>query len=718
MKAPDRFSAIAAAAWAAVLACPLLAAWAAENLDQARREKEQKYIAVLQSDAPAAEKAITCKHLARCGGKDAVPALAPLLSDPQLASWARIALEAIPDPAASQALREAAGTLNGRLLIGVIHSLGVRRDPQAVSLLVARLEDADPEVASAAAVTLGRIGGPKATQALSTALGTARPPVRSAVAEGCILCAERAWKEGRLAEAQALYDQVRSAQVPKQRILEGTRGAILVRQSAGAPLLAELLRSPDRDHFALGLRVAREMSAPEASEVLLAAANRAPAERQVLLILALADRHDPRSLGPLMKMVAVGAREVRLAALEGLRQAATAHALPTLLAAAADADPQVAQTALDVLSDLALPELDTLLVTELQRAQGNTRQVLIQLVGRRNIAAAVPAVLQAASDPDKAVRLSALTALGNCAQFADLPVLVRRVAEPPADAEEAKAAFEALRIACQRMPDREACAEQLAAALQGASVPARCRLLEVLADVGGTRALQAVAAAATQNVPELQDTATRLLGEWMSLDAAPVLAELARSAKDERFQVRAVRGYIRLARQFDMAEPQRLAMCRTALDLARRDVDKKLVFEVLQRYPSVEGLRLAVEAGKAAALKDDAAEAALAIAQKLGARGPEVQALLIQLGRQPIRLEILRAEYGAQGKYVDVTAILRHHARDLPLVLLPSESYNASFGGDPVPGVVKELRVEYRINGKPGKTTFRENATILLPMPE
>src|SRR5690242_14096717 len=62
--------------------------------------KESDLIQVLKSDAPSAEKAITCKQLAIWGGKDAVPALAPLLLDPQLTSWARTALEAIPDPSA------------------------------------------------------------------------------------------------------------------------------------------------------------------------------------------------------------------------------------------------------------------------------------------------------------------------------------------------------------------------------------------------------------------------------------------------------------------------------------------------------------------------------------------------------------------------------------------------------------------------------------------
>src|SRR5512140_55138 len=62
----------------------------------ADKPTEASLIAVLQSDATPAEKAITCKRLAVFGSEAAVPALAPLLVNPELASWARIALEAIP----------------------------------------------------------------------------------------------------------------------------------------------------------------------------------------------------------------------------------------------------------------------------------------------------------------------------------------------------------------------------------------------------------------------------------------------------------------------------------------------------------------------------------------------------------------------------------------------------------------------------------------------
>ena len=99
---------------------------------RAADDQQRQLIDILQSDAPAAKKAITCKQLAVYGTADAVPALAPLLTDAELASWARIALEVIPDPTADEALRAAMEKVDGRLLVGVINSIGVRRDAAAV----------------------------------------------------------------------------------------------------------------------------------------------------------------------------------------------------------------------------------------------------------------------------------------------------------------------------------------------------------------------------------------------------------------------------------------------------------------------------------------------------------------------------------------------------------------------------------------------------------
>ena len=233
-------------------------------------EAEKQLLALLRSDAPAAEKAIACKKLAIYGSSAAVVDLAKLLPDPQLSSWARIALEVIPGKASGDALREATDSLEGNLLVGTINSIGVRRDARAVTLLAARLQDTDPEVASAAAVALGRIGNTAATNSLRKALAIVPFNVRSAVAEGCVLCAERMHSEGKSALAVEIYDQIRKADLPKQRILEATRGAILARGQAGIPLLVELLRSPDKKLFQLALGTAREFPGDEIDKALAA----------------------------------------------------------------------------------------------------------------------------------------------------------------------------------------------------------------------------------------------------------------------------------------------------------------------------------------------------------------------------------------------------------------------------------------------------------------
>ena len=167
----------------------------AANAPSATPDKEAALIETLRS-APRPDKAIACKQLAIYGSKQAVPELAPLLADPQLASWARIALEAIPDPSAGEALLTATNSLKGELLVGAINSIGVRRDAAAVDALVGHLKDQDADVAAAAAVALGHIGTPPAAFALRRSLAGSTGKLQSAVAEGCILCAERLMAEG------------------------------------------------------------------------------------------------------------------------------------------------------------------------------------------------------------------------------------------------------------------------------------------------------------------------------------------------------------------------------------------------------------------------------------------------------------------------------------------------------------------------------------------
>lgn len=679
-------------------------------------EQEQKLIAVLRSKAPAAEKAMACKNLAIYGSVKAVPELAKLLPDAQLSSWARIPLEVIPGKAADDALLNATNTLQGRLLVGTLNSIGVRRDAGAVTKLSTFLHDSDEEVASAAAVALGKIGDDAATKSLLAALKVAPRNVRSSVAEGCVLCAERLYNQDESTAAVEIYDEVRSADVPVQRIVEATRGAILARGESGVTLLLETVRSPERKLQQLALATIREFPGDQVDKALADELVQATPERAAWLIQAMADRPDSVVLSALVKAAGQGDKQVRMSAINSLQRVGDESCLATLLSIANEDDRDLKQAAQETLAVLPGDNVDSQIVAMLPQAKGEGYPRLLQLIAQRRIDA-VPEVVMALENPDPAVRSAALVALGQTVSLDKLSLLVSAVINPK-HAEDAEVAEQALRAASVRMPDREACAAELASSLASASTATTTTLLEILSEVGGETALKTLHAAAISSDPQQQDDASRLLGKWNSVDAAPSLLYLAANAPADKYKVRALRGYIGLARKFPMPETERAAMCRKALDVSSRADEQQLVLEVLKIHPSTDGLNVALRVKQMPGMEEEAAQASLVILQNLSGKGVDVTPLLAGEGLKPVKLEIVHAEYGAGSEQKDVTKILLKYAGDLPWINLPSKSFNSSFGGDPVPGQRKRLKIEYRIDGKPGEASFAENTLILLPIPQ
>src|SRR4029079_787459 len=216
-----------------------------------------------------------------------------------------------------------------------------------------------------------------------------------------------------------------------------------------------------------------------------------------------------------------GPTQVRLVSIGALGRVGDATCLAPLLDIAVESDPEISKTAKEALADLPGDGINKGIVARLAKAKAKTYPVLIELVGQRRIEA-VAELQKALNSSDRAVRIAALTALGNTVPDKYLWVLIGQWVNPK-DSETASAAQVALKTAAVRMPDREACAAQLAAALDRAPTATKTTLLVILAAVGGTKALAAVGGAAKSSDPTLQDVGSRVLGEWMTIDAAPVL---------------------------------------------------------------------------------------------------------------------------------------------------------------------------------------------------
>ena len=610
--------------------------------------KEVELLELLRSDAPKAEKAIACKNLAIYGSDEAITELAQLLPDPQLSSWARIALEAIPGDASDEALRQATKSLQDsqqyRLLVGTINSIGVRQDEQAVDLLTEKLNQASfpgsqdsavtsADIRSAAAVALGHIGNTAATQSLKAALSTAPVNVRSAVAEGCVLCAEKLHAAGDSVAATEIYDAIRKTDLPMQRIIEATRGAILARQQDGIPLLMETFQSPNEKLFQLGLGTAREFPGSQVDQALAVTMTRATPERAALIVQAMADRPNTVDLADVLNAAEQGPKQVRISAIDALRRVGNVSCLSPLLAIAiaiAD-DAELALAAQETLAELPGQQVDDQISGMLPSAKSPVYPLLVKLVGKRRIKSSVPDLLLALESSEKEIRAVAFIALGETISLQRLSVLISQVIAPD-HSEDLPVARLALKTASVRMPDREACATELTTALNRSPVAVQTTLLEILGDVSGPTALKTIGRAAKSNEPQLQDTGSRLLGKWNNVEAAPVLLDLAKTAPANKYKVRALRGYLGLARKFSMPAEQRVEMCRNAFEATSRTAEHKLALDVLKIRSSVPGLKLAIEAMSIPGLKDDATDAVRVIAEKLERKGKDVSQLLSSAG--------------------------------------------------------------------------------------
>jgi hypothetical protein len=174
-----------------------LSTWAEDATD------ETAALAVLASaDAAVYDKAMACDTLGRVGTAKAVPALAQLLTDEQLHDYARDGLERIEDLAAGQALLEALKTLKAEQRVGVIITLGDRREEAAVTALatIAKGEAEDRLAIDAALASLAQLATDEAAKAILAVLAEGD----AAAAPAALAAAQRMEQDGREEAAEKL----------------------------------------------------------------------------------------------------------------------------------------------------------------------------------------------------------------------------------------------------------------------------------------------------------------------------------------------------------------------------------------------------------------------------------------------------------------------------------------------------------------------------------
>jgi HEAT repeat protein len=391
-------------------------------------------------------------------------------------------------------------------------------------------------------------------------------------------------------------------------------------------MLVELVSSPDRDMRMLALEQIREEVPGEAATLrFVALLPKLPLALQVELIDALGERGDTAARPAVLKLLTSKTEAIRIvaaSALSGLAIPADVIVLAELAATGSDVEKKAARHSL---RQLRGNDMNNAMCAALKDAKAKPKTELIAALKDRKVKEALPTVVKSAHDRDLAVRLAALDMLRAMGDEKHTAAIVKRL-KSTKDKSEQKLASLALLALCKRAKAKSA--DAVIAGLKGTEAKTRILLMRALPLAGGPKSLKEIVARLKDKDKGVQDEAMRLLAGWPDRSATVHLKKLARDVKNLRNHVLALRGLVRLASPSKERAPD-LATLNEAMALATRKQEKVLVLGALGKTPTLPSLTLVAASLDQPEIAEDAAFAAVLIAEKIAKdKREEVRAVM------------------------------------------------------------------------------------------
>jgi len=542
--------------------------------DPAQRQRLVTRLIAALGDARMSKAArqFLCRQLERIGSEAHVPLLARLLDDAEAMEFARRALERIPGDAASAALRAALPKHKGMALIGLINSLGERRDPKAVAPLAKLL--ADKDVAVAAARALGKIGTQEAADKLLAVAKNPAGALHGEAAVALLRCADRLAASGKGEVAAAIYGRMTAERSPRLRAA-GMVGLAKTRQEKAVPLLLDALAGEDARLQGGAARLLATLPAKAVVPALAARVPKLDARGQTLSIEILAQAGGAEARKAIAALAASKDEAVSAAATLALARLGDASTVVRLARTAAEGKGALQDAARDGLLRVRGPGVDAAILAGAAEGDWRTRVELLDAAVARRIPNAVPTLLKAAADGHHAVRLAGFKGLRELAGAEHYPALVELLVGAPTVAD-IEAAQRAVLAAGKQVEGLDGKVEPILAAMKDVRPEVHVAMLQALARCGGPKALGAVRAGVKHPDPNVQDAAVRALASWDDPAVMRDLQRLITSTDNATHSILALRGLVRLARAGKSAD-ESVRILEQVRDVAKNPEGKRLL---------------------------------------------------------------------------------------------------------------------------------------------
>jgi HEAT repeat protein/type 1 glutamine amidotransferase len=603
------------------------------NDEEARAENEKTLLGFLVMSKNLGAKLAVCRQLRLIGSDKSVRLLEQMLLQDETTDMARYALEKIPWPAADKALLGALNTAQDEIKLGIISSLGARKTQEAVKALASLLNDQNTAIASASAVSLGKIGGREAAGLLAEGFDKAQESLKTEMAFSLLRCAEEFMSSRDYPSADGIFKKILNPQPPLLPVTlrrAALKGRIMAaeREEAARMIIDSLARGPEEMHRpAIGLVpvVFKESEIAPVLELLM----KLPETSQVQLLAVLVDYPKETVRAAVLSAAASPSQDVRVAALRALAKVGDAATVRFLVDRAAGTRGEEQSVSRASLATLPGKDVDEAIIFGLAGFPGDAAKgELIRAVGERQISAAKSHLMSLAGSGSLQNSLEAVKALQAIASTSDIPALLGILLEM--SEETAQEEMEnTIAVLAQEVRDpysRAYAVEGLLAPPPNSKVQPvtdankRCLLYGTLGKIGDDSSLSLLRAALKEENPEIRDAVIRALVDWPNATPREDVLAIAQNTGDPTYQVLALRSCVRMIMLAKYQSPDAAVQSlKTVLNLASRPEEIKLVLGALPDFACPEALALAESLLNTEGVREEAQAAVTAIKEKLNA---------------------------------------------------------------------------------------------------
>ncbi|WP_285008825.1 family 16 glycoside hydrolase [Pedobacter faecalis] len=515
------------------------------------------------------------------GNDAAVPCLEAYITDDQLADEASRALAKIGSPAAVSALVTGLGKANGKAKVAVVEALGHTTSKAAADAIGPLAAGSDKDLAKTALYALAHIADASSADVLVKAAEDAGYKYDKTNAVASLLV----YAENRVASDKAGVEKIAKA------ILEKATGDDQVEQRIAAlKLIAEtqtgqqaLLDAMNDKQFefrAAAVRLAAAGLTDANSAEWVKRLRKADAPTKVLIIDMLGRAHAKSAYPVFLKLFKDKDAEVRSAAFSAAAWTGQEKAIEPMAKVMGKDTANLAAVS-EVLQRIRGNDVTASISSSIAGAKTEVQVALINVLaaraasGQRNV---ISAALTSNKPEVRKAAFAALKSVYTPESKAELFALMDKTTDP-AELNDIQAAIIAVN---KQGSNADAQTAEIMAQMDKSAEDKKLLYYKVLGSIGGKKSLSAVSSAFNTGNDAVKKAALDALSSWADAGSADELIKIARTTNNPDFLNQAVNGYLRLVRNADYADEQRLLLLRNAMAVAKTPAQQQRILKDIE----------------------------------------------------------------------------------------------------------------------------------------